>query len=175
MNGASFIGDTDTAFAPATTIASGSNAVVLPTGTINVGSTAVFTASGTISVTTSAGVQAVAYTSLGANGTTFLGCTGGVGTMSTGGAVTQVSAVATLPAIRARIGSQIQINPAVTSITGKGGVDVQVETGAAVAYGVAAGQFMEVAGFNGNLHRLGGSTAAVPLGDASRIFTSYSA
>lgn len=38
-----------------------------------------------------------------------------------------------------------------------------------VNFGVAAGQFQEVAGYNGNLHNVGGSTPAVPLGGMSRI------
>jgi hypothetical protein len=63
-----------------------------------------------------------------------------------------------LPAIRARMGAQVRFDPAFTSITGKGGVNVQVDTGVAVAYGTGAGQFMEVNGINGNLVR---ATAAV--------------
>jgi hypothetical protein len=54
------------------------------------------------------------------------------------------------------------------TITGTGG-DLKCGTGAAVAYGTGAGQFEEVAGFNGNFHRMGGSTATVPLGDGSWI------
>jgi hypothetical protein len=57
----------------------------------------------------------------------------------------------TLPALRTRMGAQMRIDPAVTALTGKGGVDVQVETGVAVAYGTGAGQFMEANGINGNL------------------------
>jgi hypothetical protein len=73
------------------TIAAGSNGVVLPTGTINVNTTVGFDPSGTIFVTTSNGVQTVTYTST--NGSQFLGCTGGTGTMSTGGAVTRLGTV----------------------------------------------------------------------------------
>lgn len=57
---------------------------------------------------------------------------------------------ATLPAIRARMGAQVKIDPAVTAITGKGGVDFQLETGVAIALGAGAGQFMEANGINGN-------------------------
>lgn len=72
-----------------TTIAAGSNGVALPTGTINVASTTGFPASGNILVTTSNGPQYVTYT--GTTGTSFTGCTGGTGTMSTGGAVVNVT------------------------------------------------------------------------------------
>jgi len=71
-----------------TTIAVSSNGVALPTGTINVGSTAGFPISGTINVVTSSNViQVVTYTGI-SGGNQFTGCTGGTGTMSTGGAVT---------------------------------------------------------------------------------------
>jgi hypothetical protein len=69
----------------ATTIAVASNGAVLPQATINVASTAGFPASGLASVETSLGPQTVAYTSL--TGLTLDGCTGGFGTMSTGGEV----------------------------------------------------------------------------------------
>jgi hypothetical protein len=68
-----------------TQIAAGSNGQVLPQATINAVSVGGFPPSGTIRVTTSMGVQTVTYTGLGA--LTFTGCTGGVGTMSTGGAI----------------------------------------------------------------------------------------
>jgi hypothetical protein len=55
-----------------------------------------------------------------------------------------------------------------TEITGGGGA-LQVGTGAAIAYGLGLGAFEEVAGFAGNFHRVGGSSATVPLGDLSRI------
>lgn len=73
----------------ATTIAVASNGVSLPTGTINVGNTQGFPSAGTINVTTGAGVQTVAYTGT-AGGNQFTGCTGGTGTMSTGGAVNNI-------------------------------------------------------------------------------------
>lgn len=70
----------------ATTIAVASNGQVLPQATINVASTAGFPSSGTIAVQTSASLyQIVQYT--GTTATTFTGCSGGVGTMATGGAV----------------------------------------------------------------------------------------
>lgn len=73
----------------ATTIAAGSNGVALPTGTINVVSTTGFPASGTVFIKTTTGTQTVTYTSL--NATQFLGCTGGLGTMATGGNATSSS------------------------------------------------------------------------------------
>lgn len=70
-----------------TTIALASNGQVLPQATINVASTAGFPTSGTINVTTSASaLQVVTYT--GITGTTFTGCSGGSGTMTTGGTIT---------------------------------------------------------------------------------------
>ena len=74
-----------------TTIAAASNGASLPQGTINVVSTTGFPASGTIFVVTSAGTQTVTYTGGGGGGTTFTGCSGGTGTMSTGGAVTNLN------------------------------------------------------------------------------------
>lgn len=71
----------------ATTIASGSNGQSLPQGTINVASAAAFLSAGTLRVTTNAGVQTVTYT--GKTATSFTGCSGGTGTMATGGAVAQ--------------------------------------------------------------------------------------
>lgn len=79
-----------------TTIAAGSNGASLPQGTINVASTAALGAAVSIGngnfqilVTTSNGVQTVTCTGL--TSTSFLGCSGGTGTMSTGGAVTRAS------------------------------------------------------------------------------------
>jgi hypothetical protein len=69
-----------------TTIAAASNLDTLPLGTINVASTTDFSQTGgALIVQTSAGPQIVTY----ANATTnsFTGCSGGMGTMSTGGAV----------------------------------------------------------------------------------------
>lgn len=74
--------------AAATTIAAASNGAALPQGTINVASTSGFASSGFITVVISSTRRLVAYT--GTTATTFTGCTLGVGTMSTGGAVAQV-------------------------------------------------------------------------------------
>jgi hypothetical protein len=74
-----------------TTIAVGSNGQALPQGTINVVSTTGFLSAGLLSVTTSSGVQTVTYT--GTTATSFTGCSGGVGTMSTGGAVGAIIAL----------------------------------------------------------------------------------
>lgn len=78
----------------ATTIAAGSNGASLPQATINVVSTTTFVAAtaaapATITVVTSNGPQTVTYTGT-SGGTQFTGCSGGTGTMSTGGAVSQV-------------------------------------------------------------------------------------
>ncbi|MEX7470199.1 hypothetical protein AB4Z39_10850 [Mycobacterium adipatum] len=65
-----------------TTIASGSNGASLPQSTINVGSTTGFPTAGTFSVLTNTGLYVIAYT--GKTSTTFTGCTGGGGSLSTG-------------------------------------------------------------------------------------------
>lgn len=80
-----------------TTIAAGSNGQSLPQATINVASTATINRGAAsltggdfnIFVTTGSGVQTVHCTGL--TTTTFTGCTGGAGAMSTGGAVTRPS------------------------------------------------------------------------------------
>lgn len=72
---------TGTALTGVTVIAAASNNVALPTGTINVATTSGFATSGTILVTTTSGIQTVTYT--GTTGSTFTGCTGGVGVMNT--------------------------------------------------------------------------------------------
>lgn len=82
--------------AQATTIAAGSDTQVLPQATIDVAATAGFAAAGVIFVTTDAGVQKVAYTGT-AGGNSFTGCTGGLGEMHTGGAVTQAAGNAIIP------------------------------------------------------------------------------
>lgn len=69
-----------------TTIASGSTGVSLPTGTINVASATAFPSGGYLQVQTTEGIQLVTYT--GTTGTTFTGCSGGIGSMTTGGTVT---------------------------------------------------------------------------------------
>lgn len=77
-----------TAFSPAsnyTTIAAGSSGQVLPQGTINVASTTGFPTSGFIYVLTTLGFQPVVYT--GVTATSFTGCSGGAGTMTTGNPV----------------------------------------------------------------------------------------
>lgn len=79
-----------------TTIAVGSNGSSLPQSIINVASTTGFPTSGFILVVTSNGAQVVQYTNV-AGGNSFTGCTGGTGTMSTGGAVSSLFTV-NLPA-----------------------------------------------------------------------------
>lgn len=73
-----------------TTIAVGSNGLSLPQATINVVNTgdfgaSYFPSSGTVKVVTAAGVQTVTYT--GKSATSFTGCTGGAGLMTTGNKV----------------------------------------------------------------------------------------
>ena len=68
-----------------TTISATSNAASLPTGTINVASTTGFPSGGYIMVQTTEGIQLVTYT--GTSATTFTGCSGGIGSMTTGGSV----------------------------------------------------------------------------------------
>lgn len=68
-----------------TTVDPASDGAALPTGTITVLSTTGFPSAGTAYVVSTAGAQAVAYTSK--DGTHFFGCTGGTGTIHTGGIV----------------------------------------------------------------------------------------
>lgn len=78
-----------TATTRTTTIAAGSNGQTLPQSTINVASTAAFTgfSSGdTVHLNTSFGYQAITCTGT-SGGNQFTGCTGGTGTLSTGGEV----------------------------------------------------------------------------------------
>ena len=77
-----------------TTIDVGSNGQMLPQATIfsiHVVSTAGFPTSGSLYVFTDKGFQLVSYTGLTSN--IFTGCTGGIGTMSTGGTVSGGSTV----------------------------------------------------------------------------------
>jgi streptogramin lyase len=72
---------------PTTTLAATMNGAILPQGTINVGSTTGFTSSGLLTIQTSTGTALVSYA--GKTATAFTGCTGGSGTLATGGAVSQ--------------------------------------------------------------------------------------
>lgn len=81
----------------ATTIAAGSNGLALPQSTIYVAALPPYLPApfagqtNTVLVTTSAGVQTVTYTGfVGGLTPALTGCSGGTGTMSTGGAVTPV-------------------------------------------------------------------------------------
>lgn len=69
------------------TLASGENGKTLPEATISLADASGFATSGKVLVTTSDGVQVVTYTGKSTNDLT--GCTGGSGTMATGGAVSQ--------------------------------------------------------------------------------------
>jgi len=75
--------------AVSTTIASGSNGVSLPQSTINVLNAASLPGSGILFVQTSQGFQRVSYS--GKTGTTLTGCSGGLGTMATGGLIQNCS------------------------------------------------------------------------------------
>ncbi len=72
--------------------------------------------------------------------------------------------------LRVHHGSQARIAGGLGSQIVGGTGNLQCDVGTAVVnFGTGAGQFQEAAGFNGNLHRVGGSTATVPLGGMSRI------
>lgn len=71
-----------------TSTAAGSNGVPLPTGTIDVASTAKLTASGYVLIQMGGPWTLVAYTGV-AGGNSLTGCTGGSGTLATGGQVIQ--------------------------------------------------------------------------------------
>jgi hypothetical protein len=68
-----------------TTVTAGSNSQTLPQATINVGSTAAFPAAGSLKIQTNLGDQIVTYT--GTTATTFTGCAGGTGVITTGSKV----------------------------------------------------------------------------------------
>lgn len=69
-----------------TTIAAGSDGLTLPQATIDVASSASFASGGgTFAIETDLGVEVITYTGKGSG--TLTGCTGGEGTMSTGGQV----------------------------------------------------------------------------------------
>jgi hypothetical protein len=72
-----------------TTIAAASDGFALPQATIHVADATAFPSFGTAVVVTSNGPQPVAFG--GTTGTTLAGCSGGTGTMSTGGAVQFIS------------------------------------------------------------------------------------
>lgn len=72
--------------------------------------------------------------------------------------------------LRVHHGSQARIGAGLNSQIVGGTGNLQCDVGTAVVnFGTGAGEFQEAAGFNGNLHHVGGSTATVPLGGMSRI------
>jgi hypothetical protein len=75
---------------PKTTVAVASDGVTLPTATINVASTTGFASSGSIAVATGGGAFTI-ITHRGVTGTSFTSCTGGVGILATGQAVTNTN------------------------------------------------------------------------------------
>lgn len=111
----------------ATTIAAGSNGQALPQATINVASTTDFPTSGTLNVTTSLGTQTVTYT--GKTATSFTGCSGGTGTMSTGAAVTNASSRFDAATLTAGSGVSITNGAGTVTIaaTGSGGTVTSVD------------------------------------------------
>ena len=73
--------------------------------------------------------------------------------------------------IHAQLGALVQIPGGdLATITGGAG-DLKVGSGAVISYGTAAGEFEEVAGYNGNFTRMLEGTAAAPIGDTSVITT----
>ncbi len=115
---------------PVTTIASGSNNVTLPTGTVNVVSNLGFPSAGVISIaTTSSAPQLVSYT--GTSGSTqFTGCTGGIGTMTTGGAVNITASDMTLSLQTDALGLASTLNTVFdSSINLLSAVNASLETG----------------------------------------------
>ena len=78
-----------------TTIAPASNLAVLPQSTINVISTTGFPAFGTVLIESSLGTQAINYT--GTTFNSFTGCTGGIGTLTSGTTIAIGSNGQTLP------------------------------------------------------------------------------
>ncbi len=91
--------------AHSTTIAVASNAQTLPQATINVASTGGFPAIGSIHVASATGDNVVAYT--GITATTFTGCTGGGGSMSTGGVVYLAAITGASPAFTCSAGTYL--------------------------------------------------------------------
>jgi hypothetical protein len=119
---------------PASTIiASASNNVSLPTGTINVGSTTGFSSGGYIYVNTSEGTQIVTYT--GTTSTTFTGCSGGIGSMITGGSVYITFAGSGTINVATGSGNQLVTYTGITatSFTGCSGGTGLMSTGGAVS------------------------------------------
>lgn len=134
-----------------TTITAASNGVTLPTGTINCVSTTGFPAAGTLLVATSLGARRVVYT--GTTATTFTGCTGGTGVMSTGGLISDVSATTT---------DLLQIN-----ITTSGGPLIIIATCTASTTG-SQSAFFHVA-FDGYVRRGNSSSSNGQTSDASTL------
>jgi len=116
-----------------TTITASSNAVSLPTTTINVVSTVGFPSGGYINVVTTEGTWLVTYT--GTTATTFTGCSGGIGSMTTGGGVTAgFPATGTLNVTtNAGVQSVTYTGITATTFTGCSGGTGTMSTGGAVS------------------------------------------
>ena len=134
-----------------TTIASGSNGASLPQTTINVASTTGFSSTGTLLVQTTSGYTTVAYTGL-SGGDQFTGCTGGTGSLVTGGVVI---ANITLPTGTITVNSTSGFNSSgsVVVYTNTGTPAAPVFTPQFVTYtGLSGGdQFTGCTGGTGNL------------------------
>jgi hypothetical protein len=119
---------------PSTTCAAGMANISLPQTSITVASTTGFAACGRIIITTSFGTEIVAYTSVDA--THFLGCTGGRGIMSSGGAVTQPTvpdATTLVFAWNVADGSLTATNPPATDTSGPRLDELPLASGEGVA------------------------------------------
>lgn len=151
----------------ATTIAAGSNGATLPQAIINVLSTTGFPSAGTIYVASTAGVQVVAYTGV-SGGNQFTGCTGGTGTLSTGGTVFGgLISVTTSQANVLATGDQVVISGVLGDTNANGTWTITVvdtshftlNTSTANAAYISGGTYSGV-GVDGNLVAIGGSATA---------------
>jgi hypothetical protein len=92
---------------PTTTVAAGSNGATLPQATISVASTTGLQSTGSVAIATGSGTQIVNYTGL-SGGNTLTGCSGGTGTLATGGSVVQ--ATLSVAALSASTGASVTVN-----------------------------------------------------------------
>lgn len=131
--------------AASTTIAAGSDTVVLPAATINVASTTGFATAGYLVIRISGTDRVIQYT--GKNSTQFTGCTLGVGTMATGQPIAQANVEFNCP-------------------TGTIGPLIAELAWASSAVGLRGTRIRAVNGLAPGVH-LNGATTVVPAGVAS--------